>query len=43
VFEFKPEGMVLTEISKDTTLEEIKKYTTAKFTVAEDLKKMEDR
>jgi len=42
VFEFTPEGPVLTEISRDTTVEHIKKVTTAKFKVAENLKKMED-
>ena len=41
VFEFTPEGPVLTEISSDTTVEEIKKLTQAKFKVADKLKKME--
>ena len=41
VFEFTPEGPVLTEISADTTLEEVKRLTTANFKVAPVLKKME--
>lgn len=41
MFEFSPEeGCVLVEIAKDTTLEELKKFTTAKFKVSPNLKKM---
>ena len=41
VFEFSPEGAVLTEIASDTTLEEVKKHTPAKFKVSPNLKKMD--
>jgi len=42
VFEYTADGFVLTEIASDTTLEEIKKYTTAKFKIAPKLKKMDE-
>ena len=41
VFEFTPEGAILTEIASDTTVEEIKKLTTANFKIAPKLKKMD--
>jgi len=42
VFEYKrDEGFVLTEIASDTTVEDIKKCTPAKFKVSPDLKKMD--
>lgn len=41
MFEFTPEGAVLTEIAGDTTVEQIQKCTTAKFKVSPDLKKMD--
>lgn len=41
VFKVTPKGLVLTEMSKETTLDEIKANTEADFTVADDLKTME--
>eukprot|EP00826_Nyctotherus_ovalis_P055733 TRINITY_DN742_c0_g3_i28.p1 TRINITY_DN742_c0_g3~~TRINITY_DN742_c0_g3_i28.p1 ORF type:complete len:469 (-),score=149.80 TRINITY_DN742_c0_g3_i28:92-1498(-) len=42
VFEYKDkEGFVLTEIASDATVEQIKKFTPAKFSVSPDLKKMD--
>lgn len=41
VFKITPEGMVLTEIHKDSSVEEIKANTEADFIVAADLKTME--
>jgi 3-oxoacid CoA-transferase len=39
VFEFTKDGPLLTEISKDITMEELKKTTTASFKISPDLKK----
>lgn len=41
VFKVTPTGLVLTEMSKETNLDEIKASTEADFTVADDLKVME--
>ncbi len=41
VFQFTKDGPVLTEIASDTTLEDVKRLTGAKFKVAEVLKKMD--
>lgn len=40
VFEFREEGMVLTEIAPDVSIDDVKKATDAKFTVEKDFKKM---
>jgi 3-oxoacid CoA-transferase subunit B len=42
VFEFTPEGLILKEISRDTTVEKIRSMTDAEFIVASDLGIMED-
>ena len=42
VFKITPKGMVLTEINKETTVDEIKENTPADFTVAENLKFMDE-
>ena len=42
VMEFKPEGLTLTELHPDFTVEEVKAVTEADFIVADDLKAMEE-
>lgn len=42
VFEFTPNGLILSEISKDTNLETLRTMTDAEFRVADNLKFMED-
>ena len=42
VFRFKPEGMILVEIAKNLTVDELRKCTTAEFIVSPDLKEIED-
>ena len=41
VFKVTPQGLVLTEVHKDSSVDEIRANTEADFTVAEDLKTME--
>ena len=42
VFDFTPEGLILKEISKDTTVEGIRSLTDAEFKVSENLGCLED-
>lgn len=42
VFEVTPNGLVLTEIGPEVTIEDIKLATEAEFTVSHELKKMQD-
>ena len=42
VFEFTPNGVILKEISKDTTLEKVRAMTDVEFQIIGDLELMED-
>jgi acyl CoA:acetate/3-ketoacid CoA transferase beta subunit len=42
VFDFKDGGMILNEISKETTLDEVAAKTGGKYTLASEVRVMED-